>query len=148
MRGKNQNGYQYSRDSNLIRSSKDFGSYVCYMTSSSDEISAFVPSCTYEQQVNDIKHLITWGSKYSINIVVRHHPNLGRIGRPNDATLFLAKVLSLQAPNLFVIEPESSLNTYSLAFGSIFSLCPQSTLSLDLPILGFNVVVLTTVMLL
>ena len=44
MRGKNQNGYQYSRDSNLTRSSKDFGRYVCYMTSSSDEISADISS--------------------------------------------------------------------------------------------------------
>ena len=112
------------------------------MTSSSDEISSFTPSCTYDQQLTDIKCLISWATKHSFKLVIRHHPNLGRIGRPNEAGIFLDTINELQSPNLFVVMPWQNINTYRLAHSALFSICPQSTLSIDLPLLGFKTIAL------
>ena len=141
MLGKKQNGYNFSREDSQKFDWSSLGKYICYMTSSSDEISSFVRSCTYDQQLIDLKNLLLWSAKHSFRVVVRHHPNLGTIGRPNEASLFLDAVHSLNSPNLLIIDPHQDVNTYRLAYGASFTLSPQSTLSIDLPLLGFNTIV-------
>ncbi|MDA7623064.1 hypothetical protein N8645_00880 [bacterium] len=140
VRGINYNGYRFVSDDQLTDSFHSNNRYLCYFTSSSDELASFVPHYTFERQLYDIRLLLRWGLEHSVQVVVRHHPNLGQIGRPNAATQFLEDVQSLKNPGLTILSPTCNINTYKLAFRALFNICPLSTLSLDLPIIGCRVI--------
>ena len=110
-------------------------SYVVMYTSSSDEISGYNIHCTYQKQLDLIVQLAEMAKKNGIDLVVRQHPNLGRIGRPNRARNFLEKTNKLKEiyqKTISIYEPEDSIDSYKLAENAMLIFSPQSSIYMEL----------------
>ena len=104
-------------------------------TSSSDEISGYNIHCTYQKQLDLIVQLAEMAKKNGIDLVVRQHPNLGRIGRPNRARNFLEKTNKLKEiyqNTIRIYEPEDDIDSYNLAEKAMLIFSPQSSIYMEL----------------
>jgi len=84
--------------------------------SSHDEVIAFGDSFKYplfDEQIEGLEYLVQLIGKEmpSHNLIIRMHPNLEKVQYPYVARI---KELHQISPNIFVVHPESSIDSYSL----------------------------------
>lgn len=130
-------GHKNKEHNSLIKNNQ----YIAVFTSSSDEISGYHSSCTFQNQFILIKNLAELGLRLNIKVIVRQHPNLGLIGRHTKATDFLESIRVIRgySETLEIIEPEDNVDSYALAANAKFIFSPQSSIYLELITLSYPV---------
>ena len=116
--------------------------YITFFTSSSDEISSYSKFAKFSTQAEILKALIKVSIKNNYQLIIRQHPNLGLIGRNREATQFLEtfKTITSSFDHIYIINPESDVNTYELAASSELIFCPQTSLFFELIDLSYPVI--------
>lgn len=131
------NGFKFkgNKQTTLNKRKKLLGGYILIYTSSSDEISCYDISCTFEMQLDLIRELTELAHREGLEVVVRQHPNLGKIGRPKRASNFLKKTNWIKnnwSTTLRIYEPEDDLDSYQLADNARLIFSPQSSIYMEL----------------
>ena len=148
--GKSDNGFIYSgTDSNKIDQQNRSKIRFVYFTSCSDEISSYSIDATFERQLEEIKHLASvfqGPQNYSAELVIRCHPNLSTIGRHTPAIDFTNKISNIAKTNnrIKFVGPKITISAKQLLTERSIALAPQSTLNLDLSLMGYRLVHLRT----
>ena len=107
-----------------------------------EEIAVYNHAYTYESQLSQIQDILALCKVNGLELIIRQHPNLGRIGCPNEASIFRKKTDELGEKNgIKIIQPEEDADWLSLSSNAILSVVPYSTLGLDLAMLGLPVYV-------
>ncbi len=120
-------------DSFVFPENVDFSNSVALFTSSLDESTFFLPTEDYINATREISKYASALQKQGYSLIVRHHPNLGKIGCPVEATDYLAQVnqLTNNHPNLIIIPPQADIHWSLLTDRVPLSIVPHSSLALD-----------------
>ena len=138
----NQLNFQGTKSVDLSSITNNPAGMVSLFTSSLDETTIFLKSETYDNYERYLHNLIKYINFTGSYLVVRHHPNLGKIGSPCRATRFLDRVRDIcsSLDNILIVEPEDNLHWTWLADRSYLNIVPHSSLLIDMRYWGYNVV--------
>jgi hypothetical protein len=114
--------------------------YICFFSSSLDEKASSL-GIKYADYFNILRACIEVCASQNLKLVVRHHPNLGKIANPMDAyhiVKMLNDYIAHADIDITIIPPEADINSYALASKAEICIAPHSTLFLELNSLGIT----------
>jgi len=121
---------------NTIQSIKN--QKVAFFTSSLDEVAILDKTFTYQNQLKQIVLAAKECQQYNWKLIVRHHPNLGTIGSPTEANIFIDAVNEqAEIYGFDVISPAEECAWSFLAARVNLNIVPYSSMLLDMMYFGF-----------
>lgn len=106
---------------------------IILFTSSLDEKTARFREVNVEFYIGLAESLAKYARNNNLQMIIRHHPNLGAIGSPHGNTSFIDSFAGLlvEYPEIVVYSPESEICSYRLLEGAQFCVAPHSSLFLE-----------------
>lgn len=139
VKGKNLNNLSFQGSKSVEIKIKN--KVITFFSSSMDELSSKDENLTYENQLKQIEKLAKKTNLEQYNLILRQHPNLGKINSLRSAELFLEECQKLSKKyNFKIIEPFHKKEWMELANISDLMVVPSSSLFIDARFFGYPLV--------